>query len=54
MTISYAYIRMMGGDGLTEATRRAILNANYIKERLAPYYSILYTGLVVVLLMNSL
>ena len=45
LAISYAYIRMMGGDGLTEATRRAILNANYIKERLAPHYSILYTGL---------
>jgi len=45
LTISYAYIRMMGGDGLTEATRRAILNANYIKERLAPHYTILYTGL---------
>jgi glycine dehydrogenase len=45
LTISYAYIRMMGGDGLTEATRRAILNANYIKERLAPHYPILYTGL---------
>ncbi|MCH1552314.1 MAG: hypothetical protein L7R84_02560, partial [Balneolaceae bacterium] len=34
-----------GGDGLTEATRRAILNANYIKERLETHYSILYTGL---------
>jgi glycine dehydrogenase len=45
LTISYAYIRMMGGDGLTEATRRAILNANYIKERLETHYSILYTGL---------
>lgn len=45
LTISYAYIRMMGGDGLTEATRRAILNANYIKERLKTHYSILYTGL---------
>ena len=45
LTISYAYIRMMGCDGLTEATRRAILNANYIKERLAPHYPILYTGL---------
>ena len=45
LTISYAYIRMMGGDGLTEATRRAILNANYIKERLESHYSILYTGL---------
>jgi len=46
LTISYAYIRMMGGDGLTEATRRAILNANYIKERLETHYSILYTGLI--------
>ncbi len=45
LTISYAYIRMMGRDGLTEATRRAILNANYIKERLETHYSILYTGL---------
>ncbi|MDA0735714.1 MAG: aminomethyl-transferring glycine dehydrogenase [Bacteroidetes bacterium] len=45
LTISYAYIRMMGGDGLMEATRRAILNANYIKERLETHYSILYTGL---------
>ena len=36
---------MMGGDGLTEATRRAILNANYIKERLESHFSILYTGL---------
>lgn len=45
LTISYAYIRMMGGDGLTEATRRAILNANYIKERLETHYTILYTGL---------
>ena len=45
LTISYAYIRMMGGDGLTEATRRAILNANYIKECLETHYSILYTGL---------
>jgi len=45
LTISYAYIRMMGSQGLTEATKRAILNANYIKERLEDHYPILYTGL---------
>jgi glycine dehydrogenase len=44
LTISYAYIAMMGGEGLTQATRMAILNANYIKERLAAHYPILYTG----------
>jgi glycine dehydrogenase len=44
LTISYAYIAMMGGDGLTNATRLAILNANYIKERLTGHYKILYTG----------
>lgn len=44
LLISYAYIRMMGGDGLTDATRYAILNANYIKSRLEGHYSILYTG----------
>jgi len=44
LTISYAYIAMMGGDGLTNATRYAILNANYIKERLAQHFRILYTG----------
>lgn len=44
LTISYAYIAMMGGDGLTNATKYAILNANYIKERLAGHYKILYTG----------
>jgi glycine dehydrogenase len=44
LTISYAYIKMMGEDGLTEATRRAILNANYIKDRLEDHYPILYTG----------
>ena len=42
--ISYAYIRMLGSEGLTEATRIAILNANYIKERLEGAYPILYTG----------
>jgi len=44
LTISYAYIAMMGGDGLTNATRYAILNANYMKERLAQHFRILYTG----------
>lgn len=44
LPISYAYISMMGGDGLTNATKMAILNANYIKERLTGHYSILYTG----------
>jgi glycine dehydrogenase len=42
--ISYAYIRMLGSEGLTEATRIAILNANYLKERLEDAYPILYTG----------
>ncbi len=41
LTISYAYIAMMGGDGLTNATRYAILNANYMKERLAQHFRIL-------------
>tara|TARA_R110000868_G_scaffold1211_1_gene9268 strand:+ start:37371 stop:40265 length:2895 start_codon:yes stop_codon:yes gene_type:complete len=44
LTISYAYIRMMGAEGLTEATKHAILNANYIKDRLKNHYPILYTG----------
>ena len=44
LPISYAYIMMMGGDGLKEATRYAILNANYMKERLAEHYPILYSG----------
>ncbi|MDF2156938.1 aminomethyl-transferring glycine dehydrogenase [Algoriphagus sp. CAU 1675] len=44
LPISYAYINMMGGDGLTNATKMAILNANYIKERLSEHYPILYTG----------
>ncbi len=44
LTISYAYIAMMGGEGLTNATRMAILNANYIKERLEGHYDVLYTG----------
>ena len=44
LTISYAYIAMMGGDGLTTATKRAILNANYIQARLKGHYDTLYTG----------
>jgi glycine dehydrogenase len=44
LPISYAYIAMMGGEGLTQATRIAILNANYIKETLSGHYKILYAG----------
>jgi len=44
LLISYGYIKMMGGAGLTEATKMAILNANYIKERLADHYATLYSG----------
>ncbi|WP_077922477.1 aminomethyl-transferring glycine dehydrogenase [Spirosoma sp. 209] len=44
LTISYAYIAMMGGEGLTNATKRAILNANYIKARLEGHYETLYTN----------
>ncbi|KAA9333226.1 aminomethyl-transferring glycine dehydrogenase [Hymenobacter busanensis] len=44
LPISYAYINMMGGDGLKAATQTAILNANYIKARLEEHYPVLYTG----------
>lgn len=44
LAISYAYIAMMGGKGLTKATEIAILNANYIKARLEKEFPILYTG----------
>ena len=44
LPIPYAYIRMMGGDGLREATAVAILNANYIAKKLAPHFPVLYTG----------
>ncbi len=44
LPISYAYIALMGGEGLTEATKAAILNANYIKARLEQYYPVLYTN----------
>jgi len=43
LLISYAYIRMLGADGVTDATRYAILNANYIKARLEKHYPVLYT-----------
>ncbi|MCC1484740.1 aminomethyl-transferring glycine dehydrogenase [Winogradskyella immobilis] len=42
--ISYGYIKMLGAKGLKQATEVAILNANYIKERLEGYYPTLYTG----------
>ncbi len=44
LPISWAYIEMMGSEGLKQATQVAILNANYIAERLKPYYKILFTG----------
>ncbi len=44
LIISYAYISMMGEEGLTKASKVAILNANYVKERLKDYYKVLYTG----------
>jgi glycine dehydrogenase len=44
LTISYAYIKLMGGAGLTDATKMAILNANYLKSCLEPHYPILYSG----------
>ena len=44
LTIPWAYIAMMGASGLKQATLHAILNANYIAQRLAPHYPILFTG----------
>jgi glycine cleavage system P protein (glycine dehydrogenase) len=44
LLISYGYIRMLGAAGITEATRIAMLNANYLKARLEPHYPVLYTG----------
>lgn len=43
LLISYGYIRMLGGRGVTDATRYAILNANYLKSRLEQHYDVLYT-----------
>ena len=44
LPISYMYIKMMGGEGLTLATKIAILNANYIAKRLEGHYEVLYKG----------
>jgi len=44
LLISYGYIKMLGGEGLKQATEMAILNANYIKDTLKEHYKILYTG----------
>ena len=44
LPISYSYIKMMGGLGLTQATTIALLHANYIAKKLSKYYKILYTG----------
>ncbi|WP_295232947.1 aminomethyl-transferring glycine dehydrogenase [Sediminibacterium sp.] len=44
LLISYAYIKMLGADGIRMSTEYAILNANYMKARLENYYPILYTG----------
>ena len=43
LLVSYGYIRLLGGVGLTDASRYAILNANYIKARLERHYDVLYT-----------
>jgi glycine dehydrogenase len=44
LPISWAYARLMGADGLKRATQVAVLSANYVAKRLAPYYPVLYTG----------
>ncbi|WP_406195726.1 aminomethyl-transferring glycine dehydrogenase [Kitasatospora sp. NBC_01560] len=44
LPISWAYVRLMGGEGLKRATQVAVLNANYIAKRLAPHFPVLYTG----------
>jgi len=44
LPISWAYLRLMGGDGLTAATEVAVLSANYLAHQLAPHYPVLYTG----------
>ena len=44
LLISYAYIKMLGANGIRKATEYAILNANYMKARLKKFYKILYTG----------
>ncbi|HJQ46523.1 MAG TPA: aminomethyl-transferring glycine dehydrogenase [Amycolatopsis sp.] len=44
LPISWAYVRMMGATGLTQATKVAVLAANYVAARLVPHYPVLYTG----------
>ncbi len=44
LPIPWAYVRMMGGEGLRTSTQVAILNANYVAHRLQPHYPVLYTG----------
>ncbi len=44
LPITHAYIKMLGSEGLTESTKIAILNANYLAEGIKEYYNILYTG----------
>ncbi len=44
LPISWTYIRLMGGEGLTRATQVAVLGANYVAARLSPYYPVLYAG----------
>ena len=44
LPISWAYIAMMGAEGLTAATQTAVLSANYIARRLAPYFPVVYAG----------
>jgi glycine dehydrogenase len=44
LPISWAYVRLMGGAGLTRATQIAVLNANYVAKRLGDHYPVLYTG----------
>jgi glycine dehydrogenase len=44
LLISYGYIKMLGNTGITESTKHAILNANYIKNRLEKHYPVLYAG----------
>jgi glycine dehydrogenase len=44
LLVSHAYVSLLGGDGMTAATKVALLNANYIKARLEPHYPVLYAG----------
>jgi glycine dehydrogenase len=44
LPISWAYVRLMGGEGLTRATQVAVLYANYVAHRLQPHFPVLYTG----------